>query len=161
MNSRCICAKCAALKSVIGIGCNFRAIPVTVKPTKATKATAKAGRRAGRMKPSRETCLHRESIIPLGVGYAIRPRKTVCLVSLRKGHFLLDRDVPFRDSFVIFSEEGLYHAQETFCPASGCADGVRRGARAGRRHCRHRYARPRDYAGCARDAHCRAHAVRL
>ena len=113
MNNRCICAKCAALKSVIGIGCNFRAIPVTVKPTKATKATAKAGRRAGRMKPSRETCLHRESIIPLGVGYAIRPRKTVCLVSLRKGHFLLDRDVPFRDSFVIFSEEDMHGREIT------------------------------------------------
>ena len=32
----------------------------------ATEATAKAGRRASRMKPSRETCLHRESIIPWG-----------------------------------------------------------------------------------------------
>ncbi len=40
MNSRCICAKCAALKSVIGIGCNFRAIPVTVKLTRDQEATA-------------------------------------------------------------------------------------------------------------------------
>ena len=38
---------------------------------KAKEATAKAGRCASRMRPSRETCLHRETIDPLGVGYAI------------------------------------------------------------------------------------------
>ena len=37
----------------------------------AIETTAYAGRCMSRMKPSRETCLHRESIIPLGVGYAI------------------------------------------------------------------------------------------
>ena len=36
----------------------------------AKEATAKAGRCASRMRQSRETCLHRENIIPLGVGYA-------------------------------------------------------------------------------------------
>jgi len=36
------------------------------------EATAKAGRCASRMRPSRETCLHRELIIPLGVGHAMK-----------------------------------------------------------------------------------------
>ena len=39
------------------------------------EATAKAGRYASRMRPSRETCLHRELIIPLGVGYARKPAR--------------------------------------------------------------------------------------
>ena len=30
-----------------------------------------SGKVCRRMKPSRETCLHRDTIIPLGVGYAI------------------------------------------------------------------------------------------
>ena len=53
------------------------------------EATAKAGRCASRMRPSRETCLHRESIIPLGVGYAIWPTAMprVCLVFLREERF--------------------------------------------------------------------------
>ena len=34
----------------------------------AMETTAKAGRCMSRMRPSRETYLHRESIIPLGVG---------------------------------------------------------------------------------------------
>lgn len=39
---------------------------------RAMEATALMGGKVrGRMKPSRETCIHRESIIPLGVGYAI------------------------------------------------------------------------------------------
>ena len=44
-----------------GTGCDFRAIPVTVKRTKGQVATiAKMGRRPSRMKLSRETCLRME-----------------------------------------------------------------------------------------------------
>ena len=52
---------------------------------RAREATAKAGRCASRMKPSRETCLHRESIIPLGVGYAIGPAEDAGLVGVPQG----------------------------------------------------------------------------
>ena len=62
----------------------------------AMETTAKAGRCMSRMRPSRETYLHRESIIPLGVGYAIwadglfsvcRKGRLVWLVFLREGRF--------------------------------------------------------------------------
>ena len=63
----------------------------------AMETTAKAGRCASRMKPSRETCLHRDTIIPLGVGYAIGltafslgyKKAAVCLVFLREGRFFV------------------------------------------------------------------------
>ena len=56
---------------------------------RAMEATAKAGRCASRMMQSRETCLHRELIDPLGVGYAIGPAMMpqAWLVFLREGHF--------------------------------------------------------------------------
>jgi len=65
------------------------------------EATANAGRRASRMKPSRETCLHCESIIPLGMGYAIvTGSKAAGLISVPQGGTLfLCEKAPSADSF--------------------------------------------------------------
>ena len=101
MNSRCICAatRGAFRKGrVIGIRMRVPSYPSNREADEhAIEATAKAGRCASRMRPSRETCLHRESIIPLGVGYAIGPEKTrVRLVFLREGRFLCCPHAPRR-----------------------------------------------------------------
>ena len=60
------------------------------------------------MKQSRETCLHRESIIPLGVGYAMKLArvKPAGFVGVPRGGTLSFLGVPPADSFDHYYEEG-------------------------------------------------------